>query len=47
MNSLSERSSGDAGGWVSLPDLPLRTTGPKASKNEIARLEFQAVAQEG
>ena len=47
MNSLSERSSGDAGGWVSLPDLPLRTTGPKASKNEIARLEFQAVAQDG
>ena len=47
MNSLSERSSGDAGGWVSLPDLPLRTTGPKASKHEIARLEFQAVAQDG
>lgn len=47
MNSLSENSNGDAGGWVSLPDLPARTISPKALKKEIARLEFQAVGQDG
>lgn len=47
MNSLSENSSGDAGGWVSLPDFPVRAISPKSLKKEVTRLEFQAVGRDG
>jgi flagellar assembly protein FliH len=47
MNSLSENSRGDAGAWVSLPDFPVRTPKRGPLKKEIARLEFEAVGQDG